>query len=123
MRLRAWRTSRARRSNTGGRVSTSVFDEGYAAADADIAPGLTLVRAPRRVSIDGTYLSVDDRPFHVRGVTYGSFAPRSDGELFPEEPRVRSDFRAMRDVGMNTVRMYSLPPADVLDAAEEQGRS
>ena len=103
-------------------MTTSVYDEGYAAPpDADIAPDLTLVRPPERVSVDGKYLSLDGRPFHVRGVTYGSFAPRADGELFPERARVRSDFRAMSDAGLNTVRTYSVPPADVLDAAEEDG--
>ncbi len=69
----------------------------------------------------GKFLSFDGRRFHVRGVTYGSFAPRSDGELVPEPARVRSDFAAMRAAGLNTVRTYTLPPEDVLDAAAEAG--
>ena len=102
-------------------MKTSVYDEGYAAPAATGTPGLTLARPPGRVTVDGKYLSVGDEAFHVRGVTYGSFAPRADGELFPEWTRVRRDFRAMSEAGMNTVRTYSLPPADVLDAVEEHG--
>ncbi len=101
-------------------MSTSVFDEGYpAVADGQSVRGLALVRTPARVTVAGKFLSLQGRPFHLRGTTYGSFAPRADGELFPESERVRGDFGAMRAAGLNTVRTYTLPPADVLGAAEE----
>ncbi len=57
----------------------------------------------------------------MRGVTYGSFAPRSDGALYPEPPRVAADFIAMAAAGLNTVRTYTVPPADVLEAAGAAG--
>ena len=101
-------------------MSTSVFDEGYAApAEVDDARDLRLVRSTPRV--DGKFLAVDGRPFRIRGATYGSFARRSDGELFPEPARIEEDFRAMRAAGLNTVRTYALPPADLLDSASELG--
>src|SRR5262245_9154067 len=74
-----------------------------------------------RVGVDGRFLVLDGRPFRVRGVTYGSFLPRDDGEPFPEAARVRDDFEAIVAAGLNTVRTYTLPPADVLDLAEEAG--
>jgi len=70
---------------------------------------------------DGKHLSVGGRPFRIRGVTYGSFAERADGEAFPNPHRVRSDFAMMAAAGLNTVRTYSAPPADVLELAEEAG--
>jgi hypothetical protein len=76
---------------------------------------------PDRVRVDGKHLILDGRPFKVRGVTYGSFLPRLDGELFPERTHVKEDFRKIVEAGLNTVRVYSLPPVDVLDLAEEYG--
>jgi len=77
---------------------------------------------PVRVVADGKFLSVDRRPFRIRGATYGTFAPRLlDGEPFPEPSTVAEDFAAMAAAGLNTVRTYTLPPADVLDAAAEAG--
>ena len=74
-----------------------------------------------RVTAEGKHLSLAGMPYRVRGVTYGSFAPRLDGELFPEPDQVKKDFAAMEAAGLNTVRTYSLPPADVLETAEEMG--
>ena len=41
-----------------------------------------------QVELDGKFLSANGQPFRIRGATYGSFAPRSDGEPFPETPVV-----------------------------------
>ena len=70
---------------------------------------------------DGKHLWEEGRPWRVRGVTYGSFRGRLDDELFPETLQVKKDFAAISDLGLNTVRTYSLPPDDVLDLAEEFG--
>jgi glycosyltransferase involved in cell wall biosynthesis len=75
----------------------------------------------QRVRIDGKYLALAGEPFRVRGVTYGSFVPGLDGRPFPERVRVKHDFAAMTEAGINTVRTYDLPPSDVLDLAEEHG--
>jgi GT2 family glycosyltransferase len=70
-----------------------------------------------RVTADGKFFALDGRPFRLRGVTYGTFAPRRDRELFPEPDVVERDFLAMADAGLNTIRVYTLPPTDVLDLA------
>ena len=74
-----------------------------------------------RVSSEGMHLTRGGMPFRMRGVTYGTFGPRADGALFPGHHRVRDDFRAMADAGLNTVRIYTVPPDDVLELAGEHG--
>ena len=73
------------------------------------------------VRTDGKHLWVEGRPWRARGVTYGSFRARLDNELFPDTLQVKKDFASISDLGLNTVRTYSLPPDDVLDLAEEYG--
>jgi glycosyltransferase involved in cell wall biosynthesis len=74
-----------------------------------------------RVRADGKFLSLGCTPFRVRGVTYGTFAARSDGMLFPATERVMDDFKSIARLGLNTVRVYGVPPADVLAAADAAG--
>jgi glycosyltransferase involved in cell wall biosynthesis len=71
-----------------------------------------------RVKINGGFFAEGDATFRVRGVSYGTFAPRSDGALFPDVDQIRADFDAVQRLGFNVVRTYTLPPADLLDEAE-----
>jgi glycosyltransferase involved in cell wall biosynthesis len=75
----------------------------------------------RRVGTDGKFLSLDGAPFHVRGVTYGSFKPRLDGLPFPERSQIKVDFAEIARAGLNVVRTYTVPSPDLLDAADELG--
>ena len=72
-------------------------------------------------AVSGKFLRLGGELFLVRGVAYGSFAPRADGHQFPERPRVRRDLALMQACGINTVRTYTVPPPDLLDAAAEHG--
>jgi O-antigen biosynthesis protein len=74
-----------------------------------------------RVQTDGKHLTLDGAPFKVRGVTYGSFVPRLDGEPFPHRSQVKRDFAEMESAGLNVVRTYTPPPPDVVELAEEMG--
>ena len=69
----------------------------------------------------GKFLRISGEDFLVRGVAYGTFAPRADGHQFPEADQVRRDFDLMRAAGVNTVRTYLVPPPDVLDLAADTG--
>jgi glycosyltransferase involved in cell wall biosynthesis len=80
-------------------------------------PGST----PGRVRRDGKFLARHGQPFRIRGVTYGTFLPRGDGELFPVAAATRVDFERMARLGLNTVRLYTPPPEDVLELAGEAG--
>lgn len=74
-----------------------------------------------RAQIHGrSLLTPDGKKLHVRGVTYGTFAP-AHGSSFPDMECVRRDFQAMSAAGVTAVRTYVVPPVPVLDAAAEAG--
>ena len=74
-----------------------------------------------RVVPDGKHLSVSGRLFGVRGVTYGSFDTRLDGQPFPDPSQIKRDLAEMAEAGLNTIRTYAAPPDDLLEMAEENG--
>ena len=67
--------------------------------------------------VDGKFLQVEGRRFLVNGVTYGTFSPDPSGVHFPPPERVEQDFAAMAEAGINTVRTYTPPSPDLLEAA------
>jgi cellulose synthase/poly-beta-1,6-N-acetylglucosamine synthase-like glycosyltransferase len=74
------------------------------------------------IEVDGKFFARGGRRFAVRGVTYGTFAPRQrDGERFPPRSQMKADFAAMREAGFNTVRTYTAPPSDLLGQAAASG--
>ncbi len=74
------------------------------------------------IEVDGKFFALHGRRFPVRGVTYGTFAPRQpDGARIPRHVRMQADLIAMHDAGFNTVRTYTSPPEDLLDLAAESG--
>src|SRR5581483_6242303 len=77
--------------------------------------------ATNRVRRDGKFFRLGADKFYVKGVTYGPFAPNSDGHPLPDPAQVRKDFEQIRDLGGNCVRVYHVPPAWFLDLAIECG--
>jgi GT2 family glycosyltransferase len=73
------------------------------------------------VAATGKFFSVDGKTLWVRGVTYGTFRSRADGDEYPEPALVERDFAAMHVAGFNAVRTYTVPPRRVLDAASTHG--
>jgi GT2 family glycosyltransferase/DNA-binding beta-propeller fold protein YncE len=78
------------------------------------ADGRAPTETPRAVA-------VAEERFLVKGVTYGTFAPDSDGYQFPPLAQVAEDFRLMSSLGINTVRTYTAPRRDLLDEAARHG--
>src|SRR5215467_2409018 len=76
-------------------------------------------RPAERIIAAGKLLTQSGRPFYMRGVTYGTFAPDENGDQFPPQDRALADFRSIAANGFNTVRCYTMPPIRVLDAALE----
>src|SRR5690606_788367 len=52
---------------------------------------------------------------------YGTFAPDAQGYAFPPPATVERDFAAMAANGINSVRVYTVPPLSLLDAAQRHG--
>ena len=74
-----------------------------------------------RPVVSGKFLRLAGQQFLVKGVSYGTFAPDADGQLFPPLARVACDFDAIAELEANTVRTYTAPPAAVLDEASRCG--
>jgi O-antigen biosynthesis protein len=74
----------------------------------------TLMRRPR---VHGKFLYIGHEHFWIRGVTYGTFRPDPAGLQFPTKDVVERDFRAMAEAGLNSVRVYTIPPRWLLDEA------
>ena len=72
--------------------------------------------------VDGRFFRAPGGDKHfVKGVTYGPFTVGSHGAPFPEAAVVARDFALMKTAGINTVRVFTVPPVWLLDAAEEAG--
>ena len=73
------------------------------------------------VRVHGKFFFAGDRKHFIKGVTYGPFGIGSHGEQFPEIAVVEQDFALMRSAGINTLRVFTVPPLWLLDAADEAG--
>lgn len=69
----------------------------------------------------GKFIYRGDSKFYLRGVTYGPFRPDASGCEYHNPERVASDFAAMARAEINAVRVYTVPPAWLLDIAQENG--
>jgi len=74
-----------------------------------------------RPHVAGKFLQVGREKLWVRGVTYGTFRPSSEGMLLPERDVAARDFAAMAVHGINAIRVYTLPPRWLLDLAGAHG--
>lgn len=73
-----------------------------------------------RPEVGGKFFTDGREKLYLRGVTYGPFVSGPDGH--PYDPaRTRADFGQMTRAGVNAVRLYTPPPAWLLDAAAENG--
>src|SRR6185503_4667636 len=74
-----------------------------------------------RVTVDGKGFRVGAEKFHVKGVTYGPFAPDSAGATFGSPEQARRDLELIGELGANTLRVYYVPPDWFLDLVAERG--
>jgi len=72
-----------------------------------------------RVRIDGKFFRIEERKFHVKGITYGPFAPNEVGETFPAADQVRQDLSQLQQLSVNVLRVYYVPPRWFLDLLQE----
>jgi glycosyltransferase involved in cell wall biosynthesis len=104
---------------TGGEAAEmSTVDRDGVALD-ELSAGPSAIAEAIRVH--GKSFFAGDAKHFVKGVTYGPFAIGSHGSPFPERGVVERDFRLMHGAGVNTVRVFTVPPVWLLDMAEEAG--
>ena len=74
-----------------------------------------------RVTVDGKFFRLGGKKFHVKGVSYGPFAPEGERGHFASPEQTMRDFAQIRELGANLVRVYHVPPRWFLDLASEFG--
>jgi len=77
--------------------------------------------SPLPIRVHGKFFFAGERKHFVKGVTYGPFAKGSHGAQYPETAAVDNDFALMAEAGVNTVRVFSVPPLWLLEAAHRVG--
>ncbi len=95
--------------------------ETFEIADFAGAPITRVAEAMEPIRVRGKFFFEGDRKHFVKGVTYGPFATASHGAQFPERDIVVKDFALMSGAGINTVRVFTVPPVWLLDMALEAG--
>ena len=75
---------------------------------------------PLRIRSLAKFFFEGDRKFFVKGATYGPFKPDAAGDYLGTPEQARRDLLQMRELGINVVRIYHLPPLWFLDVARKQ---
>ncbi len=74
-----------------------------------------------RVRVDGKFFRLGEEKFYVKGITYGPFAPADEKHCFASPEQSARDFKKIRELGANVIRVYHVPPHWLLDLAHEHG--
>jgi GT2 family glycosyltransferase len=96
-----------------------VHADAVLASDTDL-DDLSPAPTPQ-IRVHGKFFFAGERKHYVKGVTYGPFGIGSHGAPFPEPEVVARDIVMMRSAGINTFRVFTVPPLWLLDAAERAG--
>src|SRR5512144_1253905 len=75
--------------------------------------------ANERFAARGKFFFRGPAKFYLKSVTYGPFAPGTDGAQFPRPQLVQRDFALMRELGANAIRTFTVPPIWLSDLALE----
>ncbi|MBV9151799.1 MAG: hypothetical protein JO204_08505, partial [Alphaproteobacteria bacterium] len=96
-----------------GAGEMSAIDSDSAAAEVPASGDVlskSSVATAANIRVRGKFFFAGDTKHFVKGVTYGPFGPGSHGAQFPEMEVVERDFALMRSAGVNTVRVFTVPP-------------
>jgi GT2 family glycosyltransferase len=74
-----------------------------------------------RPCVKGKFLFVGDEKLQLKGVTYGPFSSDDEDATELDVALVERDFAEMAANGLNAVRLYTVPPRWMLDAAARHG--
>ncbi|MGB0766812.1 MAG: glycosyltransferase, partial [Phycisphaeraceae bacterium] len=91
----------------------------------EVCPDTDVVSTPPakmvRPHIRGKFFFVEEEKYYVKGVTYGPFAPDERHGEYGTPNQVAIDFKMMAEMGLNTLRVYTVPPKWLLDKAQNNG--
>ena len=73
------------------------------------------------IRIRAKFFYAGEKKFFLKGVTYGPFAPDTEGHFVGTPEKARADFALMCELGVNVIRIYHVPPRWLLDVAAEFG--
>src|SRR5215472_2313122 len=82
---------------------------------------VTSVDPPIAIRVHGKFFFAGKHKHFIKGVTYGPFVQGSHRAQFPEAAMVERDFALMGEAGVNTVRVFTVPPLWLLNAAHRSG--
>ncbi len=94
---------------------------GVAMPTLQISPVQSSSITRARTRAQGKFIFAGEEKLYVRGVTYGTFRPASDGGQYREAEIVQRDLSQMAANGFNAIRTYTVPPRWLLDLAEQHG--
>ncbi len=86
-----------------------------------MSEALTSAIAMPPIRVLSKFFFEGDRKWFLKGVTYGPFRLNADGDFISSPERARQDFGLMRELGINLIRVYHVPPRWLLDLAAEHG--
>ncbi|HWK44408.1 MAG TPA: glycosyltransferase [Stellaceae bacterium] len=112
-------TSASRKSSVTGSGADLRLVSPQPVGPADTAARVAPQNVPIRV--EGKFFFAGDTKFFAKGITYGPFPPGADGKQFPAPEMVEKDFGLMVGAGVNTVRVFTVPPVWLLDIAANHG--
>jgi len=73
------------------------------------------------IKVRAKFFFEGDDSWFLKGVTYGPFKLNADGDFISTPEQARRDFALMREMGINLIRVYHVPPRWLLDLAAELG--
>jgi GT2 family glycosyltransferase len=76
--------------------------------------------ASQRPELAGKFFRRGGEKLYLRGITYGPFRPDDDGVPYRRQA-AEEDFARIAAHGINTIRLYTVPPVWLLDAAADHG--
>ncbi len=76
---------------------------------------------PGPIRVAAKFFFEGDRKFFVKGVTYGPFKPDENGDYLGTKDQVERDLVQMREMALNVVRIYHVPPKWFLDCCAAAG--
>lgn len=86
-------------------------------------PSMTATLTPpiERVRVRAKFFFRGEHKFFLKGITYGPFKPDEEGHFVGTPEQLRRDLAQMRELGVNLLRIYHVPPRWFLDIAAEFG--